>query len=239
MLPKEEILSRLKAIADSTGETPGYRYFESCTGIKESDWIGIYWSKWSDAVVEAGLTPNTKKAQISEDALLASFANASLELGRLPTAPDMKMLSRQNPDFPGQRTFYRRFKNRESMLRALLAWIQDKPEYDPLLAFLPTFVETSIEDEEETESTLKEGFVYLLKSLAFYKIGRSDDIEKRIKQISIALPESVELVHVIRTDDPAGIEAYWHRRFADRRANGEWFKLSKEDIRAFKKRKYQ
>ena len=57
-----------------------------------------------------------------------------------------------------------------------------------------------------------------------------------ITVIKLQLPYPVEEVHQILTDDPLGIESYWHKRFGSKRTNGEWFLLTDEDIALFKSR---
>jgi hypothetical protein len=71
-----------------------------------------------------------------------------------------------------------------------------------------------------------------------YKIGKADLVGRRTKQVAVNLPEDLELVHAISTDDAYGIEAYWHRRFDEKRRGGEWFVLTAADVKAFKRRKF-
>ena len=71
-----------------------------------------------------------------------------------------------------------------------------------------------------------------------YKIGKTNHAGRRERELAIQLPEKASTVHTIKTDDPEGIEAYWHRRFEAKRKNGEWFELSAADVAAFRRRRF-
>lgn len=85
-------------------------------------------------------------------------------------------------------------------------------------------------------SLTQKEIVYLLKAGPYYKVGKARNLDQRIKQIKLQLPYPVETLHSIETDDSTGIESYWHKRFACKRANGEWFLLTDDDVAAFMSR---
>jgi hypothetical protein len=212
----------------------GVRAFERQTGIREAAWRGIYWARWSDALIEAGFSPNEFQEKHDTDYVLRKFVDACRHFSRIPTVDELKMYGRSQVGFPHAKSLYSHFGNKGALIENLRAWVKDKEGYQDIAALVGETNERPVNNP-----SAKEGLVYLIKSGAFYKIGRSDELEGRVKESRIALPEAASLIHSIRTDDPVGIEAYWHRRFAEKRANGEWFKLTNVDIVAFKRRKYQ
>jgi hypothetical protein len=68
---REQVLAEIQRCAAKNGGQPlGRGRFEEETGIRESDWLGRYWARWSDAVKEAGFAPNALQGAYSDDELL-------------------------------------------------------------------------------------------------------------------------------------------------------------------------
>ncbi len=240
MPTKEHIIDEIRRIADKIGRPPGRRVFENETGIRTSEWYGTFFARWGEALTAAGFEPNDKQGRFSSENVLRKYAEAVRHFGRVPTMIELRMYTRDRQDFPSHSTFNNHFGNKAGLLTALAKRVRENDEFDDLVAMVPESKEDlrKLRNDDVSVSP-KEGHVYLLKSGDYYKVGRSDQLERRVKQVSVALPEEVTLEHAIRTDDPPGIEAYWHRRFAARRAKGEWFQLTVPDVRAFKRRKFQ
>ena len=66
--------------------------------------------------------------------------------------------------------------------------------------------------------------------MTYYKIGKAKDLDLRVKQIKLQPPYPLDTLHSIETDDSMGTESYWHICFARKRANGECFLLTDDDI---------
>ncbi len=238
-MKKEYILEEIRRTAKENGGAPlGVRMFLRETGIKEADWKGKHWVRWGDAVREAGFAPNKLTVAYEESALIEKFIAVMREVGRFPVVAELRMKGRSDASIPNDKTFAR-FGNKQQFAAKILDYCRERPGYDDVMALCAAVVgpqRVQVEDETETGENI--GFVYLIKAGRFYKIGRSNSFGRREYELGIQLPEKAATVHTIRTDDPVGIEGYWHRRFETKRKNGEWFELNANDVAVFKRRKF-
>lgn len=239
-MDKANIISEIRRTAEANGGSPlGRDRFEQATGIKESAWSGKYWTRWSEAVQAAGLSPNVMIQPHSIENLLRPLAKLALELGHIPTQPEMNLKRRNAPCFPSPDSIRRRLGRKNDLSARLLEFSKSDPEFEAVCVFcLPPIEQEVNSTQGAPASGLVPGHVYLLKHGNEYKIGRSADPTRRYKEIRVQMPLDTEEVHLIETDDTTGIEAYWHKRFSEKRLNGEWFRLSAHDVSAFKKRKF-
>jgi hypothetical protein len=238
---KKHILEEIRRLSEKNGGIPvGKQRFFKLTGIKSSDWEGKIWPRWSDALIEAGLQPNKLQGPRNEDELLAILASLVRELGHFPAANEIKLRARKEPGFPWHNTFSRLGTKQELISRLYDFCLKNEMED---IAAICSAANSQL---QESESITKEystenndvdlAYVYLIKAGRFFKIGRTNSLGRREYELSIQLPESPKVIHTIKTDDPAGIEAYWHNRFRERRKNGEWFELTSKDVADFKRR---
>ncbi|KZS61228.1 GIY-YIG nuclease family protein [Mycobacterium pseudokansasii] len=237
---REEIIAAIQqATAHEGGQPVGYRRFETLTGITRGAWYGVYWTKWADALSEAGLEPNQANQAADKEAVLQLIAELVRRMGRLPTEGDLRIARRSDATLPSMRML-RSFGGRNDLRARLRELATANPAYADLLELVPAPVSPADDDcDREPElpaAPCVTGQVYLAQMGKHYKIGRTNSSGRRMYELAIQLPERLTIIHVLETDDPAGIERYWHERFKGKRGNGEWFLLSREDVAAFKRR---
>lgn len=89
---REKILGEIKRIAAANdGRPPGKGGFARQTGIREHQWSGVLWARWSDALADAGFSPNILQQRFDSDAVLAKVIEACRHYGRIPTVAELKM----------------------------------------------------------------------------------------------------------------------------------------------------
>ena len=239
---KEFILQEIRRCAAENGDVPlGLDRFEAETGINPNNWRGRYWVTWSDAVVEAGFRPNMMQQRNLDDyGLLRRLAMITRKLGHFPTHSEINFEHHSNRDVPTGKTFRERLGYKGAQIDVLRAFVEGTPEFADVAVLLPDAPEEQVVEAPEGDADASQpvaGYVYLVRSGTYYKIGRSNDPGRRTYEVRLQLPEKLKVVHTIETDDAVGIERYWHERFKNRRCNGEWFLLAKVDVAAFKRRR--
>lgn len=138
------------------------------------------------------------------------------ELGRFPVKRELKLKRRVDSTFPSEASLSRLGSKAKTVLR-IIEFCGARGGYDDVIKICRPFATQPSARTETKEDAPEFGFVYLLKSGRHYKIGRSNAAGRREYELAIQLPEKATKVHEIRTDDPPGIEAYWHNRFAAKR----------------------
>jgi hypothetical protein len=235
---KQQIVELIRRLAaQNGGKAPGSQSFKSLTGIGKSEWYPKLWLRWGDAVREAGLQGNSMARSLGPESLIKKYIELIRELGKFPIEGDLVHKRLADKCFPNRDAF-NALGGKAQRIARILEYCKTNQGYEDVIPLCQTIASANSANLDEVTSKVPAvGYVYLLKHGARreYKIGRTNNPLRREGEIAIELPERVQPLHVIKTDDPAGIESYWHARFADKRKEGEWFALTAGDVQAFKR----
>jgi hypothetical protein len=235
---RQRIVAEIQRIAlENGGHGPGRQAFARATGVKRAEWYPDIWLRWGDALGDAGYAPNLLQTKASDELLLEKYIGFARHLGRFPVEGELRRKAREDQSFPSHSVFSR-FGGKDKLLEAVATHCRKTSGFEDVLALFAERETKSVHPKaanREHERKIATEFVYLMKSGPHYKIGRTNSLGRRGSELTIKIPVPPKTIHSIETDDPIGVESYWHRRFANKRGEGEWFELSPEDVNAFKR----
>jgi Meiotically up-regulated gene 113 len=111
--------------------------------------------------------------------------------------------------------------------KAVFRWTEDYLRKNPI----------TVPSDKVDEKAAAKGHVYMQQVDKKFRIGKTNSLVRRYREVQLETPHQVGYVHTILTDDPDGVEKYWHQRFEPLRLqiSGDWFALKPADIAAFKR----
>lgn len=209
---KQHVLNEIKRTAVANGGAPlGVARFFQETGIKVTDWEGKLWVRWGDALREAGFEPNQFNAAYDDTLLMEKLGLLVRELGKFPVSRELKLKAKNDKSFPSANVFAR-LGSKQKLAAKLEQYCKSRAGFEdvmtlcaPIRALAEDQQSEDTNDGAVTEPTTdtKDGYVYMgllkLGREKRYKIGKAVLVERRTDQISLRLPEDLELVHAIRT----------------------------------------
>lgn len=242
-MTKEKAILLIQELASKNGGKVSFRAFIDEAGIPQQRLRRAPWfTGWNNLLQEIGLSTNRFFVdRTSDEDIAVGVAELVKRLQHWPTEDELVREKKVNPMFPDV-SIVRRVKT-SGRLRSLLENYRPEDETSAILRDVAECLPVAANEDEADDSDASmrvQGFVYMLRNNRRYKIGFTNSPVRRFREVRIELPDETTRVHTIETDDPLGIEDYWHKRFASKRIrNSEWFELDANDVRAFKRRKYQ
>lgn len=211
-MDKDYILSEIKRTAEKNkGIALGKIRFLQETGIKESDWYGKFWNRWGTAIEEAGFTPNKLQGAYKDSFLLDKFIELIREIDKYPVKGDLLMKAKADSDFPSHNTF-QRFGNKRDLALAVINYCSAKEGYDRVIEICSPISQKEKRAKQQVPldkvRVKDDGYVYLMQFGKEYKIGTSNNVERRFRELKTQMPYEGKIIHTIVTGDPEGIEAY-------------------------------
>lgn len=76
------------------------------------------------------------------------------------------------------------------------------------------------------------GYVYFVQEYmtGSFKIGKTKHIDRRMNVFNVKLPFENKLIFLIKTADHHQTESAFHQHFLNKRLEGEWFNLTRDDM---------
>lgn len=134
----------------------------------------------------------------------------------------MKYYYRDNPD---------KYVEEINFLKGLLNNIYvHETDKKSILEYLEDPKNIIVPRVKKPEKKIVPGYIYLIESLGYYKIGKTTKLTNRMKNFSTIFPAKITEIHVFKTEDINNAELVLHKKFEHLRHVGEWFNLSQEEV---------